>query len=65
VTHLPSKDFDRSVAVNVRGLFVAIQEAARHMADGSRIINIGSTNSEYVPFGGGALYVLTKAAVPV
>ena len=56
-------DFDRMVAVNVRGLFVAIQEALRHMHQGGRIINIGSINSERVPFAGGTLYVLTKAAV--
>lgn len=56
-------DFDRMVAVNVKGLFVATQEAARHMDNGGRIINIGSINSDYVPYGGGVLYVLTKAAV--
>ena len=57
------EDFDRMIAVNVRGLFVAAQEAARHMGAGGRIINIGSINSDRVPFGGGSLYVLTKAAV--
>lgn len=51
------------VAVNVRGLFVATQEAVRHMGSGGRLINIGSINSTSVPFSGGALYVLTKAAV--
>jgi len=56
-------DFDRMIAVNVRGLFVATQEAARHMGDGGRIVNIGSINSNFVPYGGGSLYVLTKAAV--
>lgn len=56
-------DFDRMLAVNVRGMFIAIQEAARHMPKGGRIINIGSINSDYIPFGGGALYALTKAAV--
>jgi 3-oxoacyl-[acyl-carrier protein] reductase len=33
------------------------------MREGGRIINIGSINSDYVPYGGGALYVMTKAAV--
>ena len=60
---LTLEDFDRIVAVNVRGLFVATQEAARHMQDGGRIINIGSINSDYVPFAGGSLYAMTKAAV--
>jgi len=51
------------VDVNVKGVFVAAQEAVRHMGHGGRIVNIGSINSEYVPFGGGGLYVMTKAAV--
>ncbi len=56
-------DFDRIVAINVRSLFVATLEAARHMGEGGRIINIGSINSDYVPFVGGALYAMSKAAV--
>ncbi|MGP2706654.1 SDR family NAD(P)-dependent oxidoreductase, partial [Serratia marcescens] len=39
-------DLDRMLAVNVRSVFVASQEAARHMNDGGRIIHIGSTNAE-------------------
>lgn len=57
------EDFDRLIAVNVRGLFVASQEAARHMAEGGRIIHIGSVNSDVMPFVGGSVYALTKAAV--
>ncbi len=56
-------DFDRLVAVNVRGVFVASQEAARYMKDGGRIINIGSVNADRMPFAGGAAYGMTKAAV--
>lgn len=63
VDDLSLDDFDRIVAVNVKGLFVATQEAVRHMREGGRIINIGSINSDYVPYTGGSLYVLTKAAV--
>jgi 3-oxoacyl-[acyl-carrier protein] reductase len=63
VDDLSLDDFDRIVAVNVKGLFVATQEAVRHMGEGGRIINIGSINSDYVPYSGGSLYVLTKAAV--
>jgi 3-oxoacyl-[acyl-carrier protein] reductase len=51
------------VAVNVKGLFVATQEAARHMRQGGRIIHIGSCNSSSVPFAGGSVYALTKGAV--
>jgi|SRR5450432_441313 3-oxoacyl-[acyl-carrier protein] reductase len=57
------EDFDRIMAVNVRGVFVATQEAARHMVDGGRVINIGSINSEWVPAPGLAVYAATKGAV--
>ncbi len=57
------EDFDRLVAVNVRGVFVAAQEAARHMTQGGRIITIGSTNADRMPFAGGGVYAMTKAAV--
>ena len=56
-------DFDRMVAVNVRGVFVATQEAARHMGEGGRIITIGSVNADRMPFAGGGVYAMTKAAV--
>ena len=57
------EDFDRMIAVNVRGTFVATQEAARQMRDGGRIIHIGSCNSSYIPFAGGSVYALTKGAI--
>ena len=56
-------DFDRMVAVNVRGVFVAAQEASRHMGEGGRIITIGSVNADRMPFAGGGVYAMTKAAV--
>jgi len=56
-------DFDRSVAVNLRAVFVAAQEAARHLPDGGRIITIGSVNADRMPFAGGSVYAMTKAAV--
>jgi 3-oxoacyl-[acyl-carrier protein] reductase len=56
-------DFDRTLAVNVRSVFVATQEAARHMTDGGRIINIGSTNADRMPFAGGAPYAMSKSAL--
>ena len=60
---ITSDDFDRMIAVNVKGSLVAIQEAVRQMARGGRIINIGSINSEYASHAGSSLYVLTKAAL--
>src|SRR6201999_2140849 len=56
-------DFDRMVAVNIRSAFIATQEAARHMGEGGRIITIGSTNAERMPFTGGGVYAMTKAAI--
>jgi len=57
------EDFEKLIAVNIKGMFVATQEAVRHMRDGGRIIHIGSCNSDRVPFQGGSVYALTKAAV--
>lgn len=45
------EEFDRSVAVNVRAVFVATQEAARHMREGGRIITIGSVNADRIDGG--------------
>jgi 3-oxoacyl-[acyl-carrier protein] reductase len=57
------EDFDRTVAVNVRAVFVASQAAAAHMRDGGRIVNISSTNALRMPFGGGAVYAMSKSAL--
>jgi 3-oxoacyl-[acyl-carrier protein] reductase len=56
-------DFDRTLAVNVRAVFVAAQAAARHMKEGGRIINIGSCNAERMPFPGGGIYAMSKSAL--
>ena len=57
------EELDRSLAVNVRGVFIAAQEASRHMGQGGRIITIGSINAGHMPFIGGSVYSMTKAAV--
>lgn len=57
------EDLDRTLAVNVRSVFVATQAAARHMGQGGRIITIGSTNADRMPFGGGAVYAMSKSAI--
>ncbi|MHC5936114.1 3-oxoacyl-ACP reductase family protein [Nostoc sp.] len=56
-------DFDRTLAVNVRAVFVATQAAVKHMKEGGRIINIGSTNAERMPFPGGGVYAMSKSAL--
>jgi 3-oxoacyl-[acyl-carrier protein] reductase len=57
------ENFDRTFAVNVRAAFVATQAAAKHMKSGGRIINIGSCNAERMPFVGGGVYAMSKAAL--
>jgi len=57
------EDLDRTLAVNVRAVFVATQAAVKHMQTGGRIINIGSCNAERMPFAGGGVYAMSKAAL--
>ena len=56
-------EFDRMVAVNIRATFVAVQEAARHLKQGGRVINIGSMVADRTGFPGSSVYGMTKAAV--
>ncbi|MEE8731480.1 MAG: 3-oxoacyl-ACP reductase family protein [Rahnella inusitata] len=60
---LTMDDFDRTIAINVRSVFIASQQAARHMPDGGRIITIGSVNADRMPFQGGAVYAMSKSAL--
>lgn len=57
------EDLDRILAVNVRAVFVATQAAVKHMQAGGRIITIGSCNAERIPFAGGSVYAMSKAAL--
>ncbi|MFL9926735.1 3-oxoacyl-ACP reductase FabG [Herbaspirillum lusitanum] len=57
------EDLDRTLDVNVRSVFVASQEAVRFMQEGGRIISIGSTNADRMPFAGGAAYAMSKSAI--
>ena len=56
-------DFDRMIAVNVRGVFVAIQATVPQMMAGGRIITIGSVTAERAGFPGASVYAMTKGAV--
>ena len=60
---LTMDQFDRSMAINVRGVFVASQEAAKHLQAGGRIINTGSVGSFFSRFPGLTIYAMSKAAV--
>lgn len=55
--------YERMIAVNVTGVFVATQEAVRHMKRGGRVIHIGSSMTRYAAFPTASLYTLTKGAI--
>jgi 3-oxoacyl-[acyl-carrier protein] reductase len=57
------EDLDHTLAVKVRAAFVVIQAAVKNMQAGGRIITIGSCNAERMPFVGGAVYAMSKAAL--
>jgi 3-oxoacyl-[acyl-carrier protein] reductase len=62
VADVTENEFDRIIAVNVKGTFFACQQAARRMADGGRIINFSSSTTAMMLPTYGA-YVATKGAV--
>ncbi|MGO4128719.1 SDR family oxidoreductase [Inquilinus sp. YAF38] len=57
------EDLDRMLAINIRGVFLAIQAAAAQMRDGGRVITIGSCAADRATVPGASVYVMTKAAV--
>ena len=63
VDTFPLEDFDRMLATNVRGVFVAIQASAPHLTDGGRIITMGSNTAVRTAFPGGSVYSMTKGAI--
>jgi 3-oxoacyl-[acyl-carrier protein] reductase len=62
IVEVSDADYDRVMAVNVKGPYLAMQHAARNMRDGGRIINI-STLSTALPEAGAGLYCASKAAL--
>jgi cyclic-di-GMP-binding biofilm dispersal mediator protein len=54
---------DRMIDINVRAPYHASVEVARQMPDNGRILIIGSTNGDRIPFAGGAAYAMTKSAM--
>ncbi|MCQ4045318.1 SDR family NAD(P)-dependent oxidoreductase [Streptantibioticus rubrisoli] len=54
---------DRVLAVNVRAPYLYAQAAVRHLAEGGRIVSIGSCIAQRVAFPGSALYATSKAAL--
>ncbi|MEO1008297.1 MAG: 3-oxoacyl-ACP reductase family protein [Planctomycetota bacterium] len=56
-------DFDKTVGVNVRGVFDVTRHAAAKLRDGGRIITTGSCMGDRAMLPGAAIYSMSKAAV--
>ncbi|SNS17208.1 NAD(P)-dependent dehydrogenase, short-chain alcohol dehydrogenase family [Streptosporangium subroseum] len=56
-------EVDSTLAIHSRASFVLAQAAARHMGRGGRIICIGSSLAERVPYPGWTLYAMSKSAL--
>ncbi len=63
LAELPLEMLDQMLAVNVRGVFLAIQAAAAHLREGGRIITIGSNAAVRGGIVGSSVYAMTKSAV--
>ncbi|MFJ6612299.1 SDR family NAD(P)-dependent oxidoreductase [Streptomyces sp. NPDC091289] len=63
ISALTAPEVDRTLAVNVRAVFLACRAAAERLADGGRIVSVGSALSRYVGGPGSALYGLSKSAL--
>jgi len=61
IADVTEADFDRINAVNYKGTYFVLQQAARHVRNGGRIIQISSTSSLY-PAAGLGIYAPSKAA---
>jgi 3-oxoacyl-[acyl-carrier protein] reductase len=55
--------FDRQLDINVKGVVTAVRTAAPLLSEGGRIVSIGTTGADQIPFPGMADYVGSKAAV--
>ena len=65
IAAMPAGDWDRVVAVNLRGPFNGIQAVIPHMKrrGGGAIVNIASVAGRRISFGGGANYSASKAGL--
>ncbi|MFJ9050841.1 SDR family NAD(P)-dependent oxidoreductase [Streptomyces bacillaris] len=62
IAELPDAEVERLLAVNVRAVFLACRAADR-LADGGRIVSVGSALSRYVGGPGSTLYGMSKSAL--
>ena len=59
---MTEEEFDRMFALNTKGPYFALQEAAKVMQDGGRIVNV-STDGTHIGFGGATAYLGSKGAL--
>ncbi|MEW1613585.1 MULTISPECIES: SDR family oxidoreductase [unclassified Streptomyces] len=63
IAELPDTEVERVLAVNVRAVFLACRAAADRLADGGRIISVGTALSRYTGGTGSTLYTMSKSAL--
>ena len=61
ISEVSEEEFDSAFALNAKGTFFALQEAARRISDGGKIIYVSSCSTA-LSFAGFALYAGSKAA---
>ncbi|GAB5535011.1 MAG: 3-oxoacyl-ACP reductase FabG [Rubricoccaceae bacterium] len=64
VHELTDADYDANLDINLRGTFATMREAAKHIRDNGRIINLGSVVAN-TGFPGNGIYGASKAGVAI
>jgi 3-oxoacyl-[acyl-carrier protein] reductase len=59
---MSEEDYDQIFGINVKGVFLALREAAARLSDGGRVVNLSSSVTRLM-FPGYGAYAATKAAV--
>jgi 3-oxoacyl-[acyl-carrier protein] reductase len=62
-TDASDEHIEQTIDLNIRGTVYSTHEALKHLPDGGRIITIGSVTAESIPFPGGSVYGMSKAAL--
>jgi 3-oxoacyl-[acyl-carrier protein] reductase len=62
IEDVTATDYEQVFNLNVRGVLFSLQAAAKHMANGGRIVNVSSSLTQY-PAAQTAVYTASKAAV--